>query len=735
MNRFVSVVTHSCRPFSLLIGLAVLLFTGVGAVTPTAAQEQSEIRTADYNVSDLTFPDLRDFEAPEPERLTLGNGMIVFLLEDHELPQVNAVAQIGTGSVYESHKKRGLASITGTVMRTGGTASMSPDSLNVVLENLGATVETSIGQTSGSAYMSTLSDNVDTVLPVFAEVIRQPGFDESKVKQAKSRQKSSISRRNDNARQVASREFNKVLYGEDSPYARTPEYYTIDRITREDLVDFHEQYVHPNNVILSVWGDFDTETMKKTIREQFGGWSAAEDFERPMPPEPTATREHSVNFIQKEDVNQSTIFMGHPGEITRQSDDYAPVTIMNEVLSGFSGRLFQSVRKEQGLAYAVFGQYTAEYNRPGRFFAGVFSKSPTTVEATNAVMDEINRMRQEAPTQEELNLAKDSYLNSFVFNFDTEREILSRLMTYEYYDYPSDFLQQTKEAIETVTASDVQSVAKKYLYPDQSHILVVGNQQDFSQDLSSLSKDDSVRMIDISIPKEPPGQQQDTPTAAEKEAMAAGKKLMASAKETLGGSAFDQINSMRVVTKQQGSSSTLVVELPNKMRVERGGITITSDGSTVKMSRGGQTRTLPASMQGRITGQLWRSLPYLMANLDHQGLSFQAQEDTTIGGTPYKTVRVKPPAGSAYTLHLNAETMRPERLSLQQTNPRSGAMVRVTQTFSDFREVSGVMVPFATESVQSTSKGERTITSTIQELQINVDPEDALFTLGDSSSE
>ena len=265
---------------------------------------------------------------------------------------------------------------------------------------------------------------------------------------------------------------------------------------------------------------------------------------------------------------------------------------------------------------------------------------------------------------------------------------------------------------------------------------MVGKREDFSQDLSTLTRDDSVRTIDISIPKEPPGEQQAAPTAEEKEAMAAGQKLMASAKQSLGGAAFDQIESMRVVSKQQGRTSTVIVELPNKMRIERGGgMTITSDGSTVKMKRGGQTRTLPASVQGRITGQLWRSIPYLLANLDHDDLSLQAQADTTISGTTYKTVRVTPPAGSAYTLHLDAETMRPARLSLQQTNPRTGATVEVAQTFSDFREVSGVTVPFTTKTVQSTSKGERTITSTTQELEINIDPGDELFTLGDSSSE
>lgn len=722
-----------------LFSFALTLFAVLLLVPAALAQEAAdEIRTADYDVENLTYPELRDFEVPDPQRLELENGMTVFLLEDHELPQVNATARIGVGSVYEPAEKRGLATITGRVMRNGGTAGMSPDSLNTTLENVGATVETSIGQTSGSAFMSTLSENVDTVLPAFAEVIRQPAFAKSKVQQAKSRQKSGISRRNDSPRQIASREFNQILYGEDSPYARTPEYYTVDRITRQDLVDFHDEYFHPNNVILSVYGDFDAAEMEQKIREQFGDWTAPDDFEPPTPPERTANRGYSVNFVQKSDVTQSTVFMGHPGEITRRSDDYAPVTIMNEVLSGgFSGRLFQNVRKDKGLAYSVLGNYSAGYNRPGRFFAGVFSKSPTTVEATNAVVSEVKRMRQEPPTDEELTLAKDSYLNSFVFNFDTEREVLSRLMTYEYYDYPADFLQQTKNGIEQVTASDVVSVAKKYLHPEQAHILVVGNRQEFSDSLATLTKGGSVHEIDISIPRKPPGETTAAPTAADEKAMAEGKTLMSAVQEALGGAAFDEIENMRVVTKSQGNESTLVVELPNKLRTQlntpMGSITVVDDGQTMKMKTPQGTQTAPPSARQRVKGELWRSLPYLLVNLDRENLSLQVRGDTTMSGTTYRSVQVNPPAGTAYTLYVDGETMRPKRMTYEQMNPRSGQTISVKKTFSDFREVQGVMLPFTTETNQSTSQAEQTVTAKIQTLEINVDLEDGFFTLESSS--
>lgn len=217
----------------------------------------------------------------------------------------------------------------------------------------------------------------------------------------------------------------------------------------------------------------------------------------------------------------------------------------------------------------------------------------------------------------------------------------------------------------------------------------------------------------------------------------AGQKLMASAKEALGGSAFDQIQNMRVVTKQQGTESTLVVRLPNQLRTEvstaMGNITVVNDGETMKMKTPQGTRTAPPSARGQIMGQLWRSLPYLMANLDHNDLTVTAQGDTTVEGTSYQQARVKPPAGSEYTLYLSAETMRPERLMLEQTNPQTGQQVQVTQTFTDFREVSGVQLPFTTETVQSTGDSENTVTATIQSLDINADLEDGLFTLGSSS--
>jgi predicted Zn-dependent peptidase/outer membrane lipoprotein-sorting protein len=582
--------------------------------------------------------------------------------------------------------------------------------------------------------MSTLAENVDRVLPIFADVIRRPDFDSSKVALAKNNQKSAISRRNDNPQQIGFRVFEKVLYGERSPYARTPEYYTVDRITRADVQAFHAEYFHPGNTIVSVWGDFDAEAIKEKLREQFGDWEAEDGFERPMPPEPEARRAYSVNVVPKDNVNQSTIVIGHPGEMTRRSDDYPRVTVMNQVLSGgFSSRLFQNVRKEKGLAYSVFGAYTANYTRPGAFYAGIFTKSSTTVKGAQAVMEEVERLRAEAPSQEEVDLAKDSYLNSFVFNFDTKREVLSRLMTYEYYGYPSDFLQQTKDGVETVTPDDVKQVAETYLHPDESHIVIVGKRDDFSDSLAALTRGGTVNEVDVSIPTSPPSEE--APASAESQA--AGMELLQQAKQVLGGSSFQSLKGMRVASTQtvqspqgeQTIESTLLVSLPNQLRVEQTlpngmQITIADDGDQMMLKTPRGTQQAPPQIRKQAAGSLWRSLPYLMANLDDEDLSVQSLGAKTVDGTAYEAVKVTPPAGNPLTLYLDPDSHRPQRMDYTQMT-RQGPKSQ-TDVYSDFQTHNGIALPHTTTTYRD---GQTHATTTVQSVTINPDLTKATFQL------
>lgn len=450
--------------------------------------------------TDLTFPPLPEIQLPEYTRYQLENGMTVFLMEDHELPLVGGSAIFRTGSRYEPQEHVGLAGLTGAVMRTGGTLDHNGNQLNQLLEQKAASVETGIGTTAGSAGFSALSEDLETVFGLFAEVIRQPAFDPDKLELAKNQEKGSIARRNDDPDNIAGREFSKLIYGIESPYGRTIEYSTLNNIEREDLIEFYQKYFHPNNMILGVVGDFDSDQMRALIAEKFGDWEAKTPLNIPPIPPASQAQAGGIFFVDQPQLTQSYIEIGHLGG-ERDHPDYPELMVMNGVLNGFGGRLFNQVRSAQGLAYSVYGFWSANYDYPGVFIAGGQTRSEATVDFLKAVKAEINRIRTEPITADELAYAKESTLNSFVFNFQAPDQTLSRLIQYEYYDYPQDFIFQYQNQVEATTIADVQRVAQQYLQPEKMVTLVVGNEAEIQPPLSSLGQDTKITAIDITIPE------------------------------------------------------------------------------------------------------------------------------------------------------------------------------------------------------------------------------------------
>ena len=439
------------------------------------------------------FPPLSPIKMPKVEKVELSNGLKLFLVEDREYPTIDIRAMVRTGSVFEPPEKVGLASITGQVLRTGGTTTKTGDEIDKELETLAATVETSIGRDSGYIMVSVLKEDIDRALDILADILINPAFREDKINLSKIQQKSVISRRNDDIGQITRREFQKLIYRKDSPYARHPEYATIDAITRQDLVDFYKRYFCPNNTIMAVWGDFEIKEMIPKIKKTLGKWKAAK-IKVPPVPKVNYDYKYTVNFINKPDVNQSNIMIGHIGGLMH-NPDYPALSVMNSILSW--DRMFKKIRTDEGLAYSVWGYYGASYQYPGVFSSGAQTKSESTIYAIKLMLKEMKRITEDEVSDEELAKAKDQYLNSFVFNFDSQAKIVNRLMTYAFFGYPLDFMEKVKEGVERVTKKDVLRVAKKYLRPDKVQILVVGKKEDFDKPLSTLGE---VNVIDIKIP-------------------------------------------------------------------------------------------------------------------------------------------------------------------------------------------------------------------------------------------
>jgi len=439
----------------------------------------------------LTFPPLK-FTVPQAQRVVLDNGMVVYLIEDHELPQVGITAFIGAGSVFETDDKVGLAGLTGAVMRSGGTTALSPEKMNDELEFMASSIESSIGCDAGNVSMNSLAKNFDRTLRIYAQVLMAPAFREDKVELAHNHTIEALRRQNDDPKGVADRELTKAIY-RGTPLGRVPTLATIRAITRNDMVLFHKKYYRPNNVIISVAGDFIAKDMVAALNQAFAGW-AKEAVAFPAIGEPAMTLAPEVLHLQK-DVNQSVIRMGHMG-ISKDNPDLYAIRVMDAILGsgGFNSRLMAEVRNNQGLAYNVESSFEIGRRYLGTFEAETETKAETTAK-TIALMEEIiGGMTKKPVTDQELTLAKDSIINSFIFGFTNTASVASQKARLEYYHYPDGYLENYRDNIAKVTREDVLRVAKKYLHPEALKLVVVGDAKRFDKPLSTFGKVEEIKL-------------------------------------------------------------------------------------------------------------------------------------------------------------------------------------------------------------------------------------------------
>lgn len=443
----------------------------------------------------MRFPTV-EFNPPDAERVVLENGMVVYLLEDHELPLVTINATLRTGSWLDPADKVGLAGMTGAVMRTGGSAAMSPDEVDEALEQLAASMSIGFAKESGSASLDVLKKDLKRGLRIFADLLRRPAFEQSRVELAKLQALEGIRRRQDSPGSIVGREFAKLLYGQTHPSARETSVRSIDAITREDLVAFHQRTVHPNGIILGVTGDFEKADMLALLREAFGDWAKGNVPAVTIPAvSETDAKTGLVRFVNK-DTSQTHLRVGHL-TIKETDPDYVAVAIANDILGGssFRSRLFNDVRTKRGLAYSVGSGLRASVYDEGVWLMRAETKLSSTQEVVNRFVANMERMRNEPVTDTELEEAKEAYVNSFVFSFTSASSIVGRLMDLEYDGLPKDWLQQIRDKVVKLTKGDIQRAAKAHFNPERLRILAVGSGEALSKVLASFGEVKEITLV------------------------------------------------------------------------------------------------------------------------------------------------------------------------------------------------------------------------------------------------
>jgi zinc protease len=423
----------------------------------------------------MTFKSV-EFTPPEPDRVVFENGMVVYLLEDHELPLVSMTATTRTGSWLDPADKIGLASLTGTVMRTGGGGGLSAQQVDEELEQFAGDLSILIGRQSGSASLDVLSKDLKRGVQIFAGLIRTPFFEPARVELAKLQVIEGIRRRQDTPGSIVGREFVKLLFGADHPTARESSIGSITRITRDDMVAFHRKTIHPNGMMLGVTGDFDKTAMLALLREVFGDWKKGEV---PVLKIADVPQSHAakpvVQFVNKA-TSQTHLRIGHLS-VKEQDPDYVALAIANDILGGssFRSRLFNEVRTKRGLAYSVGSRLNSGVHDQGVWLMRAETKLSSTQEVITRFVANMERMRTELVTDSELAEAKEAYVNSFVFSFASSSAIVGRLIELEYDGLPKDFLQQLRARVIALTKEEILTAAKKHFNPERLTIIAVGS--------------------------------------------------------------------------------------------------------------------------------------------------------------------------------------------------------------------------------------------------------------------
>jgi len=436
------------------------------------------------------------FNPAKPERFTLPNGLVVYLLEDHELPMIQVNMLFHTGTMYEPVDKIGLGGIFAQTWTQGGTQTRKPEDVARFLERKAAGISFGMDMENGSASFNCRTRDFDDVFGMFVELLLKPGFAKDQLELAKEQSLEALRRMNDDPEDIARREFRGLMYGKAHPYARLATPDTVKAVKREDLLAWHAQMIVPNGAFIGIAGDFNSAAVKTKLQTAFAGWTKKEVTLPTMMPAPQITSKR-LYYIQRP-INQTQIRIGYPGYPRHHPDTFA-WSVFNELWgSGATSRLFRIVRTEQGLAYAV-GSSAFVPDERGIVVAISQTRGMASIAATQSILKINAELPHTTFTPQEVQAAKETLINQYIQNFNTPNQIVAATMNNEYYGFPSDYLETYPKSIAAVTPADVARVAQTYLQSDKATILMVGDLSTFEKPIATLGHAQEIRLEDYTL--------------------------------------------------------------------------------------------------------------------------------------------------------------------------------------------------------------------------------------------
>jgi zinc protease len=451
--------------------LVVTLLLLSGCATPRLHPDQ------------ISTPPLH-FAVPQIEHVTLANGIRVYFKEDHELPLLHLTVMASGGAIDDPVEKVGLASLLAKSLRTAGTGNRSAAQIDADLEQLAADFAVSADTYALTLDLSLLASDLGRGLDLLQEVLRTPAFEPERLELARKQMLEAIRRQNDHPQAIAGREMLKAIYGE-HPLGRTPTETTVQAISREDLLSAYQETFSPEKLWIAVSGDFNRVQILAELEARFAAWPAQQPVQRLLPP--LVSGNAGVAIFGQKELPQSVVMIGQIG-IDKEAPDLHAVRVMNFILGGggFNSRMMKEIREERGLAYSVYSSFPVGRLLPGPFIAQCETKSSTTIEALELMLAAMAKIREEPVRPEELQIAKESLNNSFVFSFNAPHEVVTQAMRLDFYDYPDDYLESYRDKVAALTLADIQQAARDHLQTERMSIVLIGSEQGFEAPLATL---------------------------------------------------------------------------------------------------------------------------------------------------------------------------------------------------------------------------------------------------------
>ncbi len=425
----------------------------------------------------VNFPPIADFQ--------LDNGLMVYLVENHEVPLVTVQLVVRAGSMDEAV----VADLTATMLGEG-TKARSKAKIDEAIEYVGGSLSQGAGTHATYVSVRTLKKDLKLGLTLLADQVVNPLFPADALEKQKAQVKASLSMAASQPTSLASQLFDNLAYPDGHPYGRmlaTPE--QVDAVTVDDLEAFHETFFRANNSFVVVAGDITPEDAKPLIERTLGKWKYTSG--RKLPANPLNAfksydlpSELIVHIVDRPGSAQAEIMLGNLS-LARNHKDWAALSVANSILGGSaSGRLFQDIREEKGLAYNV-SSALSDGQAPGTFYITTRTRTNTTGEMLAGLFGHLKTIRTEAPSAEEVSSATARIVGQFPLELETPNQIAAKVREGLIYALPSNYWRDYRDVIGAVTPEQVLEVAKKYMHPIP-HVVIVGEAKDIQSQVSTV---------------------------------------------------------------------------------------------------------------------------------------------------------------------------------------------------------------------------------------------------------